>query len=213
MPQYIYDIDQNSPEWFDARICSIGGTGINKVAGGGKGRKDLLYEFAGELITGVPAESFKFRHADRGHEFEPDARDYYAFTRGIEVKQCGLVKADEPHKHVSPDGLVSDSGGLEIKTRIPSVFVKAFVEDTVDIAVRRQIQWSIWITERDWWDLVLYCPEMMSQGVEPIIKRVYRDEKPKSKRMEWVTGKKLNDAANEFIKEMNELANRIRRAA
>jgi hypothetical protein len=209
MIEYI-DMEQGSDGWFNARLNSIGGTAIGKIAPGGKGRQDLLYDFVGELRTGVPAASFKFQHADRGHEFEPAARKYYAKENFIEIKEVGLVRCHK-HKHYSPDGLVGENGMIEIKVRTPAVFIRKHFE-TMDISLRRQVQWGLWVCDREWCDCIDYCPEDVDQGNAPLIRRVYRDEKPINKKIEHVTGKDLNEKADEFIADMYTMVERLKSA-
>lgn len=210
MLEYI-DMEQGSEEWYKARIASIGGTAINAIAAGGSGRKKLLYAFVGEYLTGIPAESFKFHHADRGKEFESVLRDYYSALTGNEVKEYGLIRFG-PHYHISPDGIIGESGGLEIKTRIPSVMVEAITSGYTPISVRRQAQWSMYGTGREWWDYIQGCPEMMDNSIHPVIQRIYRDELPKSKREEHVTGAGLYEAAESFVAEMLKMAEQCRKA-
>lgn len=202
MPKYIKDIAQGTDEWEKARIASIGGTAIDKIAPNGKQREDLMHDFASELVTGIPTENFKFKHADRGHKFEPDARLYYGCALKINVEEVGIVKSDKAHMHYSPDGICGDDGLLEIKVRVPSIFSKAIYDEYFPISVKRQIQWGLYICEREWCDYVQYCPEMCDAGINPMVaKRVYRDED---------LIKVLSKAASSFIYDMLAQAERIR---
>lgn len=197
MMEIITECEQGSDLWFQYRLASIGGTAINLIAPEGKGYKKTLYEFVGEHLTGIKAESFKFQHADRGHEFEPVARSMYEFIRGVDVEQVALIKADNC-RHVSPDGLVDKDGLIEIKTRIPSIFIEADKEGCFPIADKRQIQWSLHISERKWCDRIQYCPEMLLANKKCIlIDRITRDERMISE---------LKDVSDKFIKAMLKLA-------
>lgn len=197
--QIIKDCEQNEPEWFQHRLASVGSTVINQIAPEGKGYKDALYKLTGELLTGVKHESFKFQHADRGHEFEPDAREYYEFVTDTEVEQIALIKG-KPHMHVSTDGLIGDDGILEIKVRIPSVFLELAEGGTEPIADVRQRDWGLYVSGRWFVDSVNYCPELADAGKKAIlIKRICYDQ-----RQEFI--KELADVADKFIKEMLEKA-------
>jgi hypothetical protein len=100
--QIINDYDQLSDEWFKARCGSIGGSSIatacakgrknkNGTYGVSKTRTDLLYRFAGEILTGKKYESHTNEHMLRGIEREPKARQAYEFERDVEVEQVGMV--------------------------------------------------------------------------------------------------------------------------
>ena len=143
MSEIYTEIPQGSKEWFDLRLGSIGGSGISTVVSSGSGRRQYMLKRASEIITGVRAEDFKFKYADRGHEFEPAARDLYSFRYGVNVDQVALIK-DGPYKHHSPDGLVGDDGMIEIKVRLPHVFLE-ITEDNKPMSTsdRMQVQWGL----------------------------------------------------------------------
>jgi len=202
MPEIITDYEQGSDEWFRLRLASIGSTAINRIAPMKDGYKKCLYEFVGELVTGVSAESFKFRHADRGHEFEPKARKLYEIKTGNTVEQVAMIKSDKPHCHYSPDGLVGTEGLIEIKVRIPSIWIELAEGGLEPIADRRQRWWGLGVSARRWVDSINFCPEFAEAGRKAIlIKRITRDEKKI---------KELSDVADIFIKEMLKLTEKYK---
>lgn len=200
--EIIRDIDQCSPEWFALRLGSIGGSSISKAVAGGDGkmRRKLMYDLAGEILTGVSAEHFQFRHAERGKEFEAEARDLYAFERGVDVEQIALVKVG-PHKHYSPDGF-PPGGLIEIKVRIPSVFVEAVETGTIPTSDRKQMQWGMALCEREWCDYIQHCPDMVDRP--QFVQRIERDEN------EIAT---LQDGADAFISELLAMVKRFKAGA
>ena len=201
MPEIIRDIEQGSDKWLKLRCASIGGTSICKIAPNGKQRNDLLRVFVGEFLTGKPAENKGFQFAERGIEHEDGARQDYALTHGVEVEQVAMVRLDE-HKHTSPDGLVGDDGMIEIKTRIPSVFVTAIIDGNKPINVVRQIQWGLYICDRQWCEYLQWCPEFAEVGLNPmIIERIERDE---------AMIRDLRSSAEVFIADMLKMAKRIK---
>ncbi len=201
--QIIRDIPQNTPEWMQLRLASVGSTAINEIAPKGAGYKNCLYKMAGELVTGVKADSKTFRYADRGHEYEPAVREHYEFVKGVDVEEICMIKGDKPHTHTSTDGLVGDAGIFEAKVRIPSVFLKLLDGKTPPIADLRQCWWDLYISKRDWVDYVNYCPEIVKAkrgGYIP--KRIYRKEcEPQIK--------ELADVADVFVKGMLNKANAL----
>jgi len=194
------ECEQGTDEWFEARIGSIGGSSIAAVVakGQGKMRKNLLYRLAGEILSGEKYESYSNAHMERGIEQEAEARDMYEFITGNEVKQVGLVK-ESGHKHFSPDGLVADDGVLEIKCVIPSVHVETIISDKVPAAYRKQCSWGHRICERQWVDFVSYSPLVVDKPIW--IKRAERNEK---------LIKELDEGADNFIKELHAIVDKIR---
>jgi hypothetical protein len=175
--EIIKDIAQGSDEWLQMRCGSIGGTGINIVASKGKQRDQYVYKIASEIVTGVSVEEYKFKYADRGHEYEQEAIDYYCFKTDTEVERVGMVRVDE-HRHYSPDGLIDPNGKIEVKVRLPHVFAELIDKRYVPTATRRQIQWGLSCCDRDWSDYIQYCPEMALVGLNPmVVERIERDEK------------------------------------
>jgi len=203
MPEIIRGIDQNSDLWFEKRLGSVGGSSIPAVLSKGKGnspskmRQSLLYKLASEIITGQVEESYSNKYMDRGHEYEPKARELYEFLTGSEVEQVALIKSGTPRVHVSPDGLVGDDGGIEIKTMLPHIFIELLDTSRIDGYHIKQCQHFLMVSGRKWIDYLAYSPEMP----DPIwIKRLFRDE-------EMI--QLIEDRLVLFLKELDELLKKI----
>ena len=201
MPEIIRGIDQGTEEWHALRLGSIGGSSINAVLskGEGKMRKDLMNRLAAEVLTGKPTKNISRYQFDRGHEYEPDARDLYAFIRGVDVEQVALIRGDVAQTHHSPDGLIGDDGGLEIKVREPHVFVELLDNGKIPLADRRQCQFFFFISGRQWIDYANFCPEFPIEK-RLLINRVYPSQ---SDQDEIVT------ATNGFLKDLAALVGKI----
>ncbi len=171
----VHDMPQGTPEWFAVRrglpTASQFATIMAKGRSGGesKTRQTYLYKLAGERITGEPMDSFSNHHMERGHEMEPEARQYYAFMRDAEPQLIGFI-TNGP-KGCSPDSLIGADGMLEIKTKLPHLLLGVLEADDFPAEHRAQCQGQLWVAEREWVDLVCYWPKM-----PPFIKRAYRDE-------------------------------------
>lgn len=199
----IYDsIDQGSPEWNALRVGSIGGSSISKAVakGEGKMRKQLLYDLVGELMSGEKKQGYASHEMQEGMKYEPVARSFYSLVNGVHVKQIALIK-DGPHKHVSPDGLIDDNGMVEIKTAIPSVFAEMIDTGKIPTDRRRQMQWSLKRSSRQWCDYVMYCPYLKDDIYPMVTVRIERDEKE----IEF-----LESGADDFIKDLQDLFLRVR---
>jgi hypothetical protein len=198
----IKNIEQGTDEWFKLRLGSIGGSSIGKVCTGGKGatRTKILHEKIGEILSGKPAVGYKFPHADRGVENEPHARTLYSFMRDVEVEEIAMIKEGK-HRHYSADGLVGENGLVEIKTRIPSIYVEAVLRKTMPTSDKRQMQWGLFISQREWVDYIQYCPEIEDNPI--LIQRIERDEK---------LIEELDTKATIFISEMVAAVDKIKAA-
>ena len=199
MQREILTVEQGTPEWFEARIGSIGGSSISSVCakGTGKMRSNLLYRLAGEILSGEKYIGYKNDYMDYGTEMEPEARFCYGVKNNVDVFEIGLVRLDQ-YKHFSPDGLVGDDGIIEIKCVIPSVHVATICSDKIPSEYRKQVQWGLFITDRKWVDFISYCPKIVDMPL--FIKRTGRDEK---------LIKEMNIEADKFICDLQEIVAKI----
>lgn len=202
MLEIIDHIQQGSDEWFREKIGSIGGSSIGKIAakGEGKQRKQMLFDMAGEIISGAKKVTFSNGHMENGTAFEEECRDYYCLQNDCEIKQVALIR-DQPHKHYSPDGLKGEDGLIEIKCVIPSVFIEYKLTGTIPTGYRRQMQWGLKRTGRSFCDYTVYCRDFVGKCDPMIVKRVERDEKEI---------RILEDEADIFIEDLMELVEKIR---
>lgn len=97
---------------------------------------------------------------DRGTEEEPNAILCYERKHDREVERVGFVMLDDESAGGSPDALVGDDGGLEIKCPSPEVLMEYHLKNVLPTEYWLQVQGYLWITNRDWWDFFAYHPEL-----------------------------------------------------
>jgi hypothetical protein len=167
----VIDCEQNSPEWLRARMGIPTASAFSDVLakGEGKTRRTYMLKLAGEIITGEPMESFTNGHTERGHAMEDEARDLYTFQKGAELQRVGFIRNEIAG--CSPDSLIGGDGGLEIKTKLPHLLIDVILKDKCPPEHVAQIQGTLWVTGRQWWDIVIYWP-----GIPLFVKRVFRDD-------------------------------------
>jgi hypothetical protein len=171
MAMQIFDFPQGSPEWFAARAgiptASMFATVMAK--GEGKTRKTYMLKLAGEIITGEPMDSFSNAHMEHGKRVEAQARDAYAYIKGMDVQQVGFIR--NGRVGASPDCLVGSDGMAEIKRKMPHLLIEAILRDDIPPEHKAQTQGQLWVAERAWVDFVGFWP-----GIAPDIKPARRDE-------------------------------------
>lgn len=171
----IFTCEQNSDEWLRVRMgiptASQFATLLAKGRDGGASltRRTYMLKLAGEIITGEPMESFSNEHTERGHAMEDEARDLYAFQTGAELHRVGFIR--NGRAGCSPDSLIGEDGGLEIKTKLPHLLIELMLKDEFPPEHKAQVQGTLWLTKREWWDLPVYY-----RGMPMFTKRTYRDE-------------------------------------
>ena len=173
----ILDLEQGSPEWFQARCGYATASNFSAVLakGQGKTRQSYLLRVAAETLTGKPVETYSNGHMERGKEQEVDARSEYERIKQVMVQEVGLILHDEIKVAASPDFLVGDEGGGEIKSVIPTVQLETIRSGGYPSEHKAQIQGNLWISERQWWDFISWSPDLPAP-LNVYIFHVERDE-------------------------------------
>ena len=189
----ILQIKQGSDEWLQARLGKPTASRFGDIITPDKGDKSktymtYMYELLGELLAGDRDEVYRSQWMDRGNELELQAREKYEFLKDITIKTVGIVFNDDLTIGASPDGLIADNAGIEIKCPKSSTIVKYMLDDRLPLIYKPQVQGNLWICEREYWDFIAYHP-----NTNMFINRVYRDE-------EYI--KKMAIYLNEFVDEL-----------
>ena len=169
----IIECEQGSPEWFEARRGIPTASRYADVLAEGKGimRARYMRQLAAETITEEPMETYKNAKMERGKEHEPDLRARYAFDHDVNIEQVGFLRSNMIATGCSPDGLVGVDGMIEIKSSEPDLLIELLDSGRAPTQHMPQIQGNLWITGRDWCDLVIGWPKLPLFTV-----RVKRDE-------------------------------------
>jgi len=172
--------EQGSPEWLQERCGKVTASRIADVmakikTGYGAGRANYMAEIIAERLTNVPKQGFTNEAMRWGTETEPQARAMYEFQTGLEVTETGFV----PHPVIegtgaSPDGLVGDSGLIEIKCPNTATHMETLRGSAIDRKYVLQMHWQMICTGRDWCDFVSFDPRL-SLAKQMHVRRVHRD--------------------------------------
>lgn len=152
---------QGTEEWLADRVGFVTASRFKDVLAKGQGatRRKYLLQLVAERLTGLPTDTYSNAHMDRGNEQEPFARMAYEAQTGNMVEETGFIKMND-RVGGSPDGLIGTDGGVEIKSVIPTVQLETISKGGYPAAHKAQIQGSLWVTGRDWWDFVRYSPDL-----------------------------------------------------
>lgn len=200
-PEIFEEVEQNSTEWFEIRAGLVTASEFSTVMAQGRGggesvtRSKYMRKLAGEILTGEPApEGFTNGFMERGHELEDEARQLFAFMRDVEPRRVGFVR--NGRSGCSPDSLIADNSGLEIKVAIPAVQIERLQRGRVPPEYVAQVQGSMWVSDRPTWNFISYCPKL-----PPLILTVERDD-------EYLAN--LAKAVEAFNSELDSLVQSIR---
>lgn len=177
----IIDCKQNSTEWSQARLGVVTASEVDALVTPlwktrtGEGVETYLYRKLSEKLLGwSPADisgggSWAMQ---QGQIVESLARPWYSFEYNCEVQTPGFITSDDSRIGCSPDGLIGDDCGLELKAPQPPAHLKYLIANEVPKEYLPQVHFSMLVTGRPRWMFVSY-----SRQFPPLVIEVKRDEK------------------------------------
>lgn len=179
MPVIIKGIEQGGDEWHNLRLgiptASRMGEIVTTNGQPSKQARKYMLELATERITGQRISGFRSWQMEEGNRREQESREYYELVTGDIVDQVTFVFADDRKLYgCSPDGLIGEVGGFEVKNPEAHTHMDRVLSGGKEIPTGYivQVQASLMITGREWWDFMSYYP-----GLKPLIIRVEPDFK------------------------------------
>lgn len=176
------NISQQSDEWKQARIGSLGASVIHEViaktkSGYAASRANRMASLLLERLTGKAVDIFQTQAMMQGTEREPEARAAYCFLTDNEVTEVGIFKHPMiAGTHASPDGLVNSDGLVEIKAPQPAAHLETILSQQIPDKYVVQALWQMACTGRKWCDYCSYNPDF-PENMRLFIKRIPRDDK------------------------------------
>lgn len=173
------DIVQGDEAWFKVRTGILTASEIKyiltptlKIANNDKERSHL-YELVAQRVTGYVEPSYINDDMLRGQEDEVEAKILYS-EKYLPVEEVGFMTNDKWGFTLgySPDGLVSETGLIEIKSRRQKFQVERFLANSIDPEHILQVQTGLLVSERNWCDYISYCG-----GMPMFVTRVFPDDK------------------------------------
>lgn len=172
---YTLHMPQYSPEWWAARIGRPTASSAGKILTGTGKRSDQAKAYLYELVAERAGHYLEPREPNEamleGSRREAESRDAYAFVTGREVQEVGMVICDATGASCSPDGLLGEHGGLELKNPKAGTFFFERDSAKVPTAYLPQIHFSLAVTGREWWDYCCYIT-----GEAPLIHTIQPNE-------------------------------------
>ena len=179
----ILDCEQYSPEWWAARAGVPTASNADRIltaTGKPSASADAyIAELVDEVVRPIPERSQDEqagtfsgnRHTERGHELEPKAAAWHHLVTGLHSRPVGLVLRDSRDAACSPDRLIGDRGGLEIKAPEGKKHALWMIQGELPAEHRQQVHFSLAVTGLDFWDFVSFCP-----GYKPFRVRITPDD-------------------------------------
>lgn len=158
---------QQDAAWRRLRLGCATGSGFADVLSkptSGKGestsRRNYRVRLALELLTGQPEENtFTSRAIQTGIEREPIARARFEEETGLLVEEVSFIKLNHMPVGCSPDGLIDDDAGLEIKCPTKAVHLQYLTSSEPPAEYLAQIMGCLFVTDRKRWHFVSFNPD------------------------------------------------------
>lgn len=174
-------IEQRTEAWHAQRLGKVTASRVADLmartkTGYGASRANYAAELLCERLTGERAESFTSAAMAWGTDTEPQARAAYAFLTDADVVEVGFIDHPSiPMFGASPDGLVGETGLVEIKCPNTATHIDTLLSEAVPGKYLTQMQVQMACTGRAWCDFVSFDPRLPAD-LQLWVKRVPRDD-------------------------------------
>jgi hypothetical protein len=196
----IHDVAQGSDEWIRLRLGIPTASCFSKILtpktfNPSKQSTGYMMELLAEWAFGEAADSHCSPYMERGTELEPRAVRAYEFENDCETTEVGFVTNRDGTVGCSPDRLIGEDAGLEIKCPSAKVHLGYLLNGApTDYAL--QVHGALWLTARHRWDLYCWHPVLPA-----VTLRYYRDGD--------ITVA-ISDAVTAFVERLEEAKERLR---
>lgn len=207
--------EQGTAEWLDvrcgkitaSRICDVMSV-LTKASKNGKAGDaagpaiGYSIELIAERMSGRTAEHYVSPEMNWGRVMEEAARTEYEMEKGVLAETVGFIlHPTMDFSGASPDSLIGDDGGIEIKCPKTNTYIKWRMEGVVPEEHQDQMLWNMACAERSWWDFVAYDPRI--PGLELFVVRMERDDARISEIEQKVA--QFNSTVESMIAELSKL--------
>ena len=163
----IHTMPQRSEEWYAVRSKKFTASDFEALMPSSrqsifdfnKTQMAIIYRVAAERMTGLSvSDGYVSKAMQHGIETEDEARVSFMLETGLDVQEVGFVEYNE-WVGCSPDGLVGDDAGLEIKCPNSDTHLR-YVMNPLDMIAdyRYQCVGGMLCTGRKAWHLYSYDP-------------------------------------------------------
>lgn len=188
------EVEQGTTEWHRMRAGVITASKVHDIIkkGRAKGsysaaRQVYMNELIAQVCTGLLPDELTAKQVMWGKDNEPKALALYDPFEEKDIHQIAFIYGMDMRCGVSPDALVNDNGGLEIKCPwTTSQYIDQLLGGDPKPEYLTQMQYSMWLTKREYWDFASYDPRMKKNNIkivthEPDLKlfEVFDNEIPK----------------------------------
>lgn len=166
---------QRTELWQLQRLGKATASRASDILGTKAAYTKYLNELVDARLLGNIADNFTNAAMDWGTNQEANAKTAYTELTGNEVLETGSIDHPTLMASASPDGLIGEVGGIEIKCPNTSTHRETLKKQEVPKKYIPQIMFQMWIANLEWVDFVSYDPRL-AENAQLFIKRVPRDK-------------------------------------
>lgn len=96
---------------------------------------------------------------EQGAIREDEAIPWFTFEYGVQIDRVAFCTSDDGRIGCSPDGLIGEDSGIEVKCPAPQTHVKYLMGGVVPDDYVAQVQGELFVTGRPKWIFLSYCPK------------------------------------------------------
>ena len=169
---------QGSTSWYSARLGVVTASEADALVSPtgkirtGAGVDTYLYKKVAEKVLGWSAEQLEGYAVIQGKLIETIAIPWFEFEYSLKVARPGFCASDDGRCGFSPDGILPDGSGLEIKSPQPPNQIRYLLENKIPEEYVVQIQYSLYVSKEPQWTFCSY-----SMTLPPLVIHVEPDPK------------------------------------
>lgn len=174
----ILECEQGTEEWWEAHRGIPSASNFDRILTPKTGKlsascQSLICELIAQKCTlgSIKPDGFVSKAMENGTLTEPEARRFLEMERGVDIRQVGVIFTDDERFCCSPDGLIGDDEGVEIKCPLMKTHVGYLLNGGLPDDYKAQVHGSLIVTGRKAWTFLSYCP-----GLPPLLVRVTPDK-------------------------------------
>lgn len=159
----IHPVTQGEAEWMKLRIGRVTASEAHNLLTPefeirkGEMPKTYLYSKIAEAWRGTPLPGFSSWATEQGQELEAEARAWFCLEyEHLKIRNVGFIEGEDGRCGCSPDALIDDDSGLELKAPEPTNHVRWLIEGGLPKAHAVQVHFSMFVSQRPTWRFVSY---------------------------------------------------------
>jgi hypothetical protein len=133
--------------------------------------ESYLAKKVAEAWQGGPLAQLNVFDVEQGKILEDEAVPWFELEYSTPIQRIGLITTDDGRCGCSPDGLIGEDGGIEIKCPAVHTHVGYLLKGTLPKEYAAQVYGSMFVTGRKWWKFLSY-----RRRLPALVLTVERDE-------------------------------------